>query len=207
MCSRLLPQTVATLLLSSVLGCRAVSTPQSVAREYAAALQEGHLSTAYGLLDVESQSAEPLTAYEARFSDPSARAARAAEVDAAVPMLNAGSGALQLSLREGSWRVAEVRAGNGPRSTLKRFLESVDHQDFDQGYLLLAGSLRARYTPARLRSDFALAPGAPDRLARARAALGGAPQFREGLVAFPIGDGREVVLQREGAEYRILALE
>ena len=207
MSSRSLLRTLAALLVGCAPGCRTASTPQSVAQAYALALREGRLSAAYGLLDVDSQAAESLVAFEARFGDPAARRTRAAEVEAAAPALKAGFGSLQLTHVEAGWRVAEVRFADGPRSTLARFLDAIDRADFEKAYLLLADSLRARYTPARLRSDFALAPGAADRLTRARAAMTAPPQFREGLAAFPLGGGGEVLLHREGAEYRVLALE
>src|SRR6266852_5991623 len=54
---------------------------------------------------------------------------------------------------------------------LGQFLDAAEEGDFDSAYQLLAGSWRARYTPARLKQDFELEPRAKELVARARSAL------------------------------------
>jgi len=95
----------------------------------------------------------------------------------------------------------------GSAAVLRRFLDAADVGDFDTAYQLLTESWRARYTPERLKRDFALEPRAKDLLARARVALKGSAREVADGVEYPIGDGSAVRLVREGGAFKIAALE
>lgn len=103
--------------------------------------------------------------------------------------------------RSDTWR------GGGPSEVLSRFLDAAESGDFDAAYQMMSGSWRARYTPERLKQDFAREPLARERLARARAALSAPPLARDGWAEFPIGDGKSVRLIREEGVFRVVALE
>lgn len=93
------------------------------------------------------------------------------------------------------------------RGAAERFLAVAEAARFDELLPLLAAPLRARYTPERLRADFAAEPLAGERLRRLRTALQGA-YVQEGSRAwFPLGEGRAFLLEREGDAWRVAALE
>jgi protease-4 len=90
---------------------------------------------------------------------------------------------------------------------LGQFLDAAEKGDFDSAYQLLAGSWRARYTPARLRQDFELEPRAKELVGRARSALKRGGREAGGVVEYPIGDGKAVRLVRENGAFKIASLE
>jgi hypothetical protein len=100
--------------------------------------------------------------------------------------------------------------GADPRAVLDRFAEALDGERWDAAYALLSPRWRARATPARLASDLA-ASGAVgrDAVARVRALLAaGAPLVEQGAVAtLAVGEGKAARLVREGAVWRVDALE
>ena len=98
-------------------------------------------------------------------------------------------------------------ASGAPSEVLSRFLDAAEAGDFDTAYRMMAGGLRARYTPERLKQDFDREPLAKEKLARARAALKATPSVHGGSVDFPIGDGKAVRLVREDGVFRVMALE
>jgi len=98
-------------------------------------------------------------------------------------------------------------ASGAPSEVLSRFLDAAEAEDFDTAYRMMAGGLRARYTPERLKQDFGREPLAKEKLARARAALKATPSVHDGSVDFPIGDGKAVRLVREDGVFRVMALE
>jgi len=98
-------------------------------------------------------------------------------------------------------------AETGSAAVLQRFLDAADRGDFETAYELLSQIWRVRYTPERLKRDFALEPRAKDLLGRARTALKGSAKEEGDVVEYPIGDGNAVRLVREGGAFRIAALE
>lgn len=100
-----------------------------------------------------------------------------------------------------------LRAADAPSDVLGRFLDAAQSGDFEEAYQWLAGSWRARYTPARLKEDFEREPLGPDRIARARAAMKAAPLIHGDSAEFPIGEGKAVRLVREVGGFRVAALE
>jgi hypothetical protein len=93
------------------------------------------------------------------------------------------------------------------RAVLTRFLEAVEGEDWTAAWSLLEGPLRTRYTPERLREDFAREPLAAERLRRARLVLEGPVRITPTEALFPLGEDRAVRLTVEQGEYRIAAIE
>ncbi|MBF5040908.1 hypothetical protein FGE12_00790 [Aggregicoccus sp. 17bor-14] len=184
--------------------CAGRPGPGDVAERYARALREGHVEDALALTAEPEAGAE---AFRARYASAEARAERAAEVRAELPQLEARSPQLLLVQTPAGWRVREAGADAAPRAALERFLEAAEAGRWPEAWSLLAGPLRARYTPERLGADFRAEPLARERLQRARAALPG-PLVLEGAEArLELGQGRAVRLVREDGGYRVAALE
>jgi hypothetical protein len=96
----------------------------------------------------------------------------------------------------------------GPRGALEQFLEAAGRGDFEAAFRLLASPLRARYTPARLASDYAAVRGlAQDKLARLRASLGADWRIGADEACLRVGEGKSARLVREPEGWRIAALE
>ncbi|NOJ81391.1 hypothetical protein [Myxococcus xanthus] len=178
--------------------------PASVAEAYARALEEGRVGDAFALT---VGGAEEEAAFLERYSDPGARSARAADVRAGAPLLEARAPSLTVAQSTQGWRVVEARPADVPRAALRQFIDSVEARDWKAAWGQLAGPLRARYTPERLREDFEREPLAKERLRRARLALNTHVRVGAGEAVFPLGDERAVRLVLEEGEYRIAALE
>ncbi len=103
--------------------------------------------------------------------------------------------------------VAVARPEDAPRACLTAFLDAVEAVDWVTAWSLLSSPLRARYTPERLREDYAREPLAAERLRRARLVVAGPVQLSEAGAEFPLGEARGVRLTREEAGYRVAALE
>ena len=112
-----------------------------------------------------------------------------------------------------------VLPGSGPapapgaaaaaRSAAAAFVHAVDQDDFQAAYAALSGSLRARYTPARLQADYrAAASAARGAVDRIRAALaGGATVVVTGERAYlPLGGGQRLRLVLEAGAWHVAAL-
>ena len=98
----------------------------------------------------------------------------------------------------------------GPRAALQSFLDAEQAGDFTRAYSLLAGPLRARYTPARLQQDFERDRAlAEEKLARIRAALatGVAMKLADSRAELPLGADRATRLLEEDGAWRIESLE
>lgn len=189
-------------------GCHTTPGPEATARAYAAALREGRVDDAWALTSGAAGNAgASREAFDRQYADPDRRNRRAEAVEAAAPVMTAGAGAVTLVQANGGWRVVESDPARAARQALEAFLAAAEAGDFDAAYAQLAGVLRARYTPERLAQDFKAEPGAPQRLARARAALGQEPVIEGDEVRFPIGGGRAVRLILDEGRYRVLALE
>ena len=101
-----------------------------------------------------------------------------------------------------------VDEAGAAKAALETFLAAAAKEDFEACYQLLSGSLRERYTPARLAEDFKVVRGmAEDKLARARSALSEKPRLEEGKAEFPISEGKAVRLVLEAGSWKIAALE
>jgi hypothetical protein len=201
-------------------GCVTARGPEAAARAYAQALEAGRLEEALGHVAPGSTTAE---AFRVRYASPEARAARAAEVRAALDGLRAvGPGVEAVPGEGGAWRLVEPAAGAGsagsagglaaaaatPERALGAFLDAAGAGDFTAAYALLAGPLRERYTPEALARDFRAEPEAASRLARARAALARpAERASDAEARFPLGPQRAVRLVREPDGWRVAALE
>jgi hypothetical protein len=175
-----------------------------VAASYARALEENRLADAYALTNAPPDS-QP--AFLKHYADASARQARAQEVRAALPELQAHAPALTLVQAKAGWRVVEEKPEDAPRAALRRFLDAVEAGDWATAWSLLSAPLRARYTPERLREDFKHEPLSAERVRRARLALKGDVRVTASGAEFPIGEDRAVRLVREAGEYRVAAIE
>jgi hypothetical protein len=148
----------------------------------------------------------------ARYADPGVRKKRAEEVARAAG--GQPSAAVALEVREHGWRVVEQPAPAAPladeqqaRALMNHFLAAVDSGDFETVFADLSASWRARYTPARLRADFAAEPVAGSRLMRIRAALAGRWEVTLAGPQLPLGEGKTLKLLREGGALKVAALE
>lgn len=205
---RCIATSCSALAWALALGCQTTPGPEATARAYAAALREGRVDDAWALTSEASGDAGPSRqAFDTQYADAERRTRRADAVEAAASALTATAGGVTLVQARGGWRVVESDPGRAARQALEAFLASAESGDFDAAYAQLAGVLRARYTPDRLAQDFKAEPGAPQRLARARAALGQEPTVEGDEVTFAIGGGKAVRLILEEGRYRVLALE
>ncbi len=178
--------------------------PTSVAEAYARALEEGRVGDAFALT---LSGPEEEAVFLERYSDAEARAARAADVRTGASELEARAPALTVAQTPQGWRVVEARPADVPRAALRLFIERVEARDWKSAWGQLAGTLRARYTPERLKEDFEREPLAKERLRRARLALNTHVRVGAGEAVFPLGDDRAVRLVLEDGEYRIASIE
>ncbi|WNG47478.1 hypothetical protein F0U60_27670 [Archangium minus] len=196
-----------TLSLTAVLavtGCAHAPGPKEVASAYAQALEENRLADAQALTNAPPEE-QPL--FLEHYANASVRQARAAEVRAALPELQARAPALMLIQAKEGWRVVEEAPADAPRAVLTRFLDAVEASDWATAWSLLSEPLRVRYTPERLREDFQREPLASERVRRARLALKGHVRVTGSDAEFPIGKEHGVRLVREAGEYRVSAIE
>ncbi|WNG22168.1 hypothetical protein F0U63_24515 [Cystobacter fuscus] len=198
------PFTVGLALVSSLVGCAHAPGPREVATAYVRALEENRLEAASALTSLPPEARAPFLTH---YADAEARRARIAQVRAALPELWAQGPSLSLIESKEGWRVVEESPQDAPRALLTRFLDATEAADWETAWSLLSSSLRARYTPERLREDFQREPLAAERVRRARLAVKGPVEVTEGGAAFPLGEQRAVRLTREAGEYRVEALE
>jgi len=181
--------------LLALAGCAQAPGP-STAEAYARALEAGKLDQAYRLTAPAFQAQVSESDFKARFSDPAARAARAAAVRGGVA-----------DLTRAAPEVFGPAAADRPAEVVVRFAAAVRAGRFDQAWELLSLPLRTRYTPELLSRDFRAEPAAAARLERAVVAVEGVP-VREGpTVRYPLGGGGAVVLFQEPGGWRLEALE
>lgn len=196
------------LLGAAITGCRTTPGPEATAEAYAAALREGRLDDAYALTAEAPKGARlSREEFERRYASEEARRARAAEVASGALTVTASNEVVTLVKAPEQWRIVEPDVVNAAREALRSFVAAVEAGDFEQVYALLGGSLRARYTPGRLKADFEAEPQAKERVARAKAALEKEPILEAGRARFPLGEGRFVQLALEEGAYRVVALE
>jgi hypothetical protein len=192
-----------TVVLAAT-GCAHTPGPTEVAMAYVRALEENRLADAHALTNAPP---EAQGTFLEHYADASARQSRVAEVRAAIPELQARTPGLTLVQTKAGWRIVEEKPADAPREVLGRFLDAVKAGDWTTAWSLLSPSLRARYTPERLRDDFMREPLATERVSRARLALKGPVRMTASGAELPIGEERAVRLVREAGEYRVDALE
>jgi hypothetical protein len=122
-------------------------------------------------------------------------------------LLAFSAGCAQLPLSPEPVKEVKPRAEEVARAALTRFLDAVEGEDWTAAWSLLQGPLRARYTPERLREDFAREPLAGERLRRARLVSQGPVRVSPTEALFPLGEERAVRLTLEEGEYRLAAIE
>jgi len=179
-----------------LLAACAQSPGPSTAEAYARALEADQLDRAYRLTTPAFQAQVGEPDFRARFSDPAARAARAAAV-------RAGAADLVRAAPE----LFGPAAADRPPEVLVRFAAAVRAGRFDQAWELLSLPLRARYTPELLSRDYRAEPTAAARLERAVVAVEGVAVVDGTTMRYPLGAGSAVVLRHEAGGWRIDALE
>lgn len=194
--------------MCAVIACRA-GEPQGLAERYAQALKDDRLRDAYALTSESFRSEVGFDAFAKHYAASADRTRKADELLSAQQWhLHGSSGEFIAVADRSGWSVVEPQLLEGrPRRTLEAFLGAVDRGDFAAAYAQLTGTWRALYTPERFAEDFAAEPNAKERLARARAAMNQPVRWIAGGAEFPIGDGRAVRLLREGADYKLAAIE
>ncbi|RPH67458.1 MAG: hypothetical protein EHM78_21540 [Myxococcaceae bacterium] len=185
---RLLP---AILLL--VAACSTAPRP-SPAEAYLAALERDDLDTAWSLTSTRFRQGTDRAAFEARLSDPAARAAHVARVRAA--------------LAEGAPELLDVPPPTGqPAGAVQALVRAARAGNFPEAWGWLAAPERARYTPERLARDFEVAPGAAERLSRALAAVEHPGETTGTETRWPLPTGGAVRVVLEDGQPRVAALE
>lgn len=211
----------AIAVLSLAAGCTPRG-PSATLDDYVHALEAGRLDRAYALTSKAYQKRVDRAAFGKRYATKGARDGAAKALRAAAPGLVVVAQAdpsAPLLEREGTgWAVVPSPAAKPPppadaakkaRDVVVAFTAAAKAGDFSKAYALLAGPLRARYSPKRLAKDFQVAgAAAKGTLARIEAALsGGAKVVVEGRRAYlPLGGGLAVRLEAEDGLFRITAL-
>ena len=181
------------LVLSLAAAC--TTAPHgSPAEAYLAALERDDLDAAWSLTSTRFREGTDRAAFEARLSDPAARAAHVARVRSA--------------LAQSAPELLDVAPPSGlPADAVRALVRAARAGDFAGAWRWLAAPERGRYTPERLARDFQAAPGTELRLSRALAAVErpGETAGGETRWALPGGGAIRVVLE-DGAP-RVLTLE
>jgi hypothetical protein len=185
----------AALATLGLLGC-ASARPVSPAEAYAQALETDQLDKAYALTTPSFQSQVSEQQFRVRFSDASARTARAA--------------AVRQGLAELAQAAPELFGTDGtelPEAVILRFVSAVRAQHFEEAWRCLSAPLRQRYSVEGLSRDFHAEPTATARLERAVKAAEGIPVRAGDTVRFPSAGGGAVIVVHEGDGWRLEALE
>jgi len=122
-------------------------------------------------------------------------------------LLTLSAGCTHAPVSPPSLKEVKPQPEDAARAVLTRFLEAVEGEDWTSAWSLLHGPLRTRYTPERLREDFAREPLAAERLRRARLVSEGPVRVTPTEALFPLGEDRAVRLTLEEGAYRIAAIE
>ncbi|HZJ55867.1 MAG TPA: hypothetical protein VFD38_17125 [Myxococcaceae bacterium] len=185
---RLLP---AILLLVSACATAPRTSP---AEAYLAALERNDLDTAWSLTSTRFRQGTDRAAFEARLSDPAARAAHVARV--------------RTALAEAAPELLDVPPLAGqPAGAVQALARAVKAGDYSEAWRCLAAPERSRYTPDRLARDFESAPGAAERLSRALAAVERPGETTGTETRWPLPTGGAVRVVLEDGQPRVAALE
>ena len=184
------------LLLAILLLVAACATaPRSAPAEaYLAALERNDLDTAWSLTSSRFRQGTDRATFEARLSDPAARAAHVARLRAA--------------LAEAAPELLDVPPSpEQPAAAVQALARATKGGDFSDAWRWLAAPERARYTPERLARDFEAAPGASERLSRALAAVERPGETTGTETRWPLPTGGAVRVVLEDGQPRVAALE
>lgn len=182
------------LFLSLAAACTTAPPHGSPAEAYLAALERADLDTAWSLTSTRFREGTDRAAFEARLSDPAARAAHVARVRAAL----AGAAPELLDVPPPSGQPAEA---------VRALVRAARAGDFAEAWRWLAAPERGRYTPERLARDFQAAPGTELRLSRALAAVERPGESAGEERRWPLPGGGAVRVVLEDGAPRVLALE
>ena len=179
----------------ALLGCAGAQS-SSPAQSYLAALDSGQLDAAYALTSPAFRDQVSADEFRARFSDPAARAARAAAVrDGLAELARAAPELFGKDVTE------------APEAVILRFVAAVRAGHFEKAWACLSATLRKRYSAELLSQDFYAEPSASARLERALLAAEGVPAKDGQRVRFPVAGGGAVVVLQEQDGWKLEALE
>jgi hypothetical protein len=93
------------------------------------------------------------------------------------------------------------------RATLHSFVDAVEQSDFDGAFRLLDATLKRRYSPERLKADFAIEPRGAALVNRLKQALHQPVQIRGTRASLLVAEGRVATLVRESDEWHVSTLD
>ncbi|MDP1914899.1 MAG: hypothetical protein Q8L14_01550 [Myxococcales bacterium] len=93
------------------------------------------------------------------------------------------------------------------REAFASFIGAVERSDFDGAFRLLDASLKRRYSPERLKSDFALEPRGVALVSRLKVALARPVQLAGDRATVVVAEGRVALAVRESDGWHVASLD
>ncbi len=93
------------------------------------------------------------------------------------------------------------------RAALTAFVDAVERKDFDGAFRLLDATLKRRYSPERLKSDFALEPRGVALVSRLKGALARPLQLAGDRASVVVAEGRVALAVRESDGWHVASLD
>jgi len=93
------------------------------------------------------------------------------------------------------------------RAALGAFVGAVETSDFDGAFRLLDATLRRRYSPARLKTDFATEPRGAALVSRLKVALTRPVQLSGDRASLVVAEGRVALVVRESDGWHVASLD
>lgn len=93
------------------------------------------------------------------------------------------------------------------RAALAAFVGAVERSDFDGAFRLLDATLKRRYSPERLKSDFALEPRGVALVSRLKVALARPLLLSGDRASVVVADGRVALAVRESDGWHVASLD
>ncbi len=93
------------------------------------------------------------------------------------------------------------------RAALAAFVDAVERSDFDGAFRLLDATLKRRYSPDRLKADFALEPRGVALVSRLKVALARPLQLTGDRASVVVAEGRVALAVRESDGWHVTSLD
>lgn len=93
------------------------------------------------------------------------------------------------------------------RAALSAFVGAVERSDFDGAFGLLDATLKRRYSPERLKADFALEPRGAALVSRLKVALTRPVQLSGDRASLVVAEGRVAIAVRESDGWHVASLD
>jgi hypothetical protein len=93
------------------------------------------------------------------------------------------------------------------RAALAAFVDAVERSDFDGAFRLLDAALKRRYSPERLKADFALEPRGVALVSRLKVALARPLQLTGDRASVVVAEGRVALAVRESDGWHVASLD